>query len=126
MELLNVELNNSFGELSVLRMTKNLTEVEGGLCTSFGAEKLKRRFYKILKQKNVFICPGIDRSVFLKCLEIMCVLRYGQLAHQKQVASSCEKLSENEVKESGSFLTDKAPLKFSQVSFPLRFSLLVI
>jgi hypothetical protein len=72
MELLNVELHNLFGELSVLRMTKHLTEEEGGLCTYFGKEKSKRRYYKILEQKNVLIYPGVDRSVFLICLEIVC------------------------------------------------------
>jgi len=44
MELLSVELHNSFGELSVFRMTKYLTEEEGGLCTYFGKEKSKRRY----------------------------------------------------------------------------------
>jgi hypothetical protein len=64
--------------------------------------------------------------VFLICLEIVCGWGYDQLTNQKQMASFCENLSENEVKESGSFLTDKASANFSQVSFPLRFSLLVI
>ena len=62
----------------------------------------------------------------LKCSEIVCGLVYDQLAHQKQVASFCVNLSENEVKESGSFLTYKVSVNFLQVSFPLRFFLLVI
>ena len=76
-----------------------------------------------MKQKNVLIYPGVDRSVFLTCLEIVCGWGYDQLAHQKQMVSFGENLSENEVKESGSFLTDKASVNFSQVSFPLRLSL---
>jgi len=35
MDVLNVELHNSFGEISVLRMTKNLTEEDGGFCRYF-------------------------------------------------------------------------------------------
>ena len=31
----------------------------------FGKEKSKGPNYKILKQKNVFIHPGVDRSLFL-------------------------------------------------------------
>jgi hypothetical protein len=76
MDVLNVELHNSFGEISVLRMTKNLTEEDGGFCRYFGKEKSKCRYYKILKQKNVFIYPGVDRSGLLKCLEIVCGLVY--------------------------------------------------
>jgi hypothetical protein len=95
MELLNVELYNSFGEISVLRMTKNMIEKEGGLCTYFGKEKSIRRYYKILKQKNVFMYSGVDRRGLLKCLEIVCHLGYDQQAHQNQVASFCGNPSEN-------------------------------
>ena len=89
-----------------------------GFCRYFGKEKSKRRYYKILKQKNVFIYPGVDRSGLLKYLEIFCDLGYNQLAHQTHVASLCENLSENEVQESGSLLTDNASVNFSHVSFP--------
>lgn len=70
-----------------------------GFCRYFGKEKSKRRYYKILKQKNVFIYPGADRSGLLKCQEIVCDLGYNQLDHQTLVVSLCENLSENEVKE---------------------------
>jgi len=62
--------------------------------------------------------PGVDRSGLLKCLEIVCDLVYNQLTHQTHVANLCENLSENEVKENGSLLTDKASVNFSQVSLP--------
>lgn len=78
----------------------------------FGKGKSKRPYYKILKQKNVFIYAGVDRRLLLICLEIMCDLGYNKLAHQKQVASCCENRSENEVKDSGSLLTDKASVNF--------------
>jgi hypothetical protein len=66
---------------------------------------------------DVFIYPGVDRSGLLTCLGIACVLEYDQLAHQTQVASVCENISENEIKESESLLTEKASVNFSQVSF---------
>jgi hypothetical protein len=37
-EVFNVELHNSFCELSVLRITKNLTEEGGGFGIYFGKE----------------------------------------------------------------------------------------